>query len=551
MKKQLLALALIPAAFVGCTDDSYDLDNISNDFRIGLNEYLPIASSEVKLKDILAEFKTEFISEDADGTITFVFDDTTRINIKPFDIVFKSAEFEQNFNDVYDVIEGTIPAQTSAYPTVSVEMNVDSEDGNGKIEEILVKEGTIKFHFEGTGISNEDIQIQELKVAGVDIESTIARDGVCEADLAGKELKFPGGTLDIVCIIQALRDIHVTNQNANFKIVLDETRLSYKKIKGAFSSKVEQVEKTEFFLNLFDDNLDPKTTKLEILEPTIAIAGSTNCGVPLKCSVKNLVVKHTKDASGKVDSLKAKFMNTTSFPSDSYMFDVKYDGDLQIFSGTFNKNNGKLDSLFSFLPDSVSITTGVRIDGPVENGVSYYLYDSTYVDLSVAASVPLRVGSSSCVTIKDTIDGIDIVEDITDYQNGDFKLDQAEIFIEFENGLPLEAEVKAYFCHADTAANGDVVLTRINNKKLDQRIKIPAATVNELGDVVKSTPSKSKITLSDDMIEDIKKINAVDFTYKINTPSGNVNGVFLKNTNGLAAKVYAHLKANISKTEEK
>lgn len=551
MKKQLLALALIPAAFVGCTDDSYDLDNISNDFRIGLNEYLPIASSEVKLKDILAEFKTEFISEDADGTITFVFDDTTRINIKPFDIVFKSAQFEQNFNDVYEVIDGTIPAQASTYIPVSVGMSVDSEDGNGQIEEIQVKEGTIKFHFEGTGLSFEDLQIQELKVAGVDIESTIARDGVCEADLAGKELKFPDGKLDIICIVQALRDIHVTNQNANFKIVLDETRLSYKKIKGAFSSKVEQVEKTEFFLNLFDDNLDPKTTKLEVLEPTITITGSTNCGVPLECSVKNLVVKHTKDASGKVDSLKAKFMNTTSFPSDSYMFDVKYDGDMQIFSGTFNKNNGKLDSLFSFLPDSVSITTGVRINGPVENGVSYYLYDSTYVDLSVAASVPLRVGSSSCVTIKDTIDGIDIVEDITDYQNGDFKLDQAEIFIEFENGLPLEAEVTAYFCQADTAANGDVVLTRINNRKLDQKIKISAATVNDLGDVVKSTPSKSKITLSDDMIEDIKKINAVDFTYKIKVPSGNVNGVFLKNTNGLAAKVYAHLKANISKTEEK
>ena len=53
MKNQLLALALMTAGFVSCTDDSYDLENISNDFRIGLNEYLPIASSEVKLKDIL------------------------------------------------------------------------------------------------------------------------------------------------------------------------------------------------------------------------------------------------------------------------------------------------------------------------------------------------------------------------------------------------------------------------------------------------------------------------------------------------------------------
>ena len=71
MKNQLLALALMTAGFVSCTDDSYDLENISNDFRIGLNEYLPIASSEVKLKYILSEFKTDYISEDEEGVLTF------------------------------------------------------------------------------------------------------------------------------------------------------------------------------------------------------------------------------------------------------------------------------------------------------------------------------------------------------------------------------------------------------------------------------------------------------------------------------------------------
>ena len=79
MKNQLLALALMTAGFVSCTDDSYDLDNISNDFRIGLNEYLPIASSEVKLKDILSEFKTDYISEDEEGVLTFKFDTVNRV----------------------------------------------------------------------------------------------------------------------------------------------------------------------------------------------------------------------------------------------------------------------------------------------------------------------------------------------------------------------------------------------------------------------------------------------------------------------------------------
>ena len=112
MKNQLLALALMTAGFVSCTDDSYDLDNISNDFRIGLNEYLPIASSEVKLKDILSEFKTEYISENPEGILTFEFDTVNRVNVKPIEIAFKesSYEFDLVAKNLVTISNNVIPA---------------------------------------------------------------------------------------------------------------------------------------------------------------------------------------------------------------------------------------------------------------------------------------------------------------------------------------------------------------------------------------------------------------------------------------------------------
>ena len=143
MKNQLLALALMAAGFASCTDDSYDLDNISNDFRIGLNEYLPIASSEVKLKDILSEFKTDYISEDSDGVLTFKFDTVNRVQVKPIEVAFKENVFEYDLSS-----SGTLTLENSAIPgnnfralsiSFPVNMSIDDASGKGKIKEIKSK----------------------------------------------------------------------------------------------------------------------------------------------------------------------------------------------------------------------------------------------------------------------------------------------------------------------------------------------------------------------------------------------------------------------------
>ena len=139
MKNQLLALALMTAGFVSCTDDSYDLDNISNDFRIGLNEYLPIASSEVKLKDILSEFKTDYISEDEEGVLTFKFDTVNRVQVKPIEVIFKNNVFEYDLlsSGVLTLENNVIPGNNFRALTIPFPVNVSIDDasGKGKIKE--------------------------------------------------------------------------------------------------------------------------------------------------------------------------------------------------------------------------------------------------------------------------------------------------------------------------------------------------------------------------------------------------------------------------------
>ncbi|MDD5996300.1 MAG: hypothetical protein PUC42_05300 [Bacteroidales bacterium] len=559
MKNQLLALALMTAGFVSCTDDSYDLDNISNDFRIGLNEYLPIASSEVKLKDILSEFKTEYISENPEGILTFEFDTVNRVNVKPIEIAFKesSYEFDLVAKNLVTISNNVIPADPKFVVEFPINLSVDDENGAGRIDEIHIKEGFLKFHIESNAFDAEALYIKSVSIPYKELRPWDKNNGAIYLNISDQVLQFPKDGYVVTCEIAttseyAGKDIPLTSKDVKIKVVMEESKLTYHKIKGSFKSNVEQIESTDFYINLYDDNLD---FDLNVIDPKLNISGVTNCGIPLECSVKSLVAKHKTKIASEKDSIFAIFRKGTPLESKSFKFeDFKFADEnkpeIDAFTELFDKQNGSLDEIFNYMPDSISVRCGIRINADPESGVSYFLLDSTYVDLNIHAEVPLQIGNGSYITIKDTVDGIDIVEDVTDYQDGNFKFDDVEIFLEFENELPLEGTVTAKFCRADSV-NGKVVLTHIENTKLDQTVKIPAAQIDaNSGHKISATPSKKKIVVSDDMIEDIKKINAVDFTYKIKVPKGTVNGVVLTNNCGMSAKVYTHLKANISNKEK-
>lgn len=560
MKNQLLALALMTAGFVSCTDDSYDLDNISNDFRIGLNEYLPIASSEVKLKDILNEFKTDYFSEDPDdGTLIFEFDTVNRVYVEPIDVVFKEYTYECDLvaENHVTISNNVIPADPNFVVHFPINLSVDDENGAGRIDEIHIKEGFLKFHIESDAFDAEALYIKNVSIPYKELRPWNKNNGAINLDISDQFIQFPKDGYVVTCEIAttneyAGKDIPLTSKDVKIKVVMEESKLTYHKIKGSFKSNVEQIEYTDFYVNLYDDNMK---RRLYVLDPKLNISGVTNCGIPLECSVKSLVAKHKTEIASEKDSIFAIFRKGTPLESKSFKFeDIKFADEnkpeIDAFTEVFDKQNGSLDEIFNYMPDSISVRCGIKIVGNDNDPKSqFFLLDSTYLDLNIRAEVPLHIGEGSYITIKDTVDGIDIVEDVTDYQDGNFKFDDVEIFLEFENELPLEGTVTAKFCRADSV-NGKVVLTHIENTKLDQTVKIPAAQIDADGTVMKATPSKKKIKVTDDMVDDIKKINAVDFTYQIKVPKGTVNGVVLTKNCGMSAKVYSHLKANISNKEK-
>lgn len=558
MKNQLLALALIPAAFVSCVDDSYDLDNISSDYRIGLNEYLPIASSEVKMMDVLSEFKSDYITTDSEGLLTFVFDTVNRIQINPIDLIVNPETFTFDLNEVasekINPVTKVIPARSKFYVPVKVKLEIDDENGKGRVDMIEVKEGNVIFDIEG--INTDYITVQQLEIPGDSLKYLLSKDGKVNQKLDGKTLQFNDNELEVKCLMEAVKDFQLTSSNNTFTIKMKESHVTYSKIYGAFTSTTEQVENTSFCTNLYDNNIGDYN--LEVKNPTMTITGVSNTGIPMEFTINNLVAKHKPSNSSKNDSVIASFSGgDENSASHSYSFNVESansEYDSTVFRIPLSKTFGSLDKLFNFMPDSVSFSTAFRFNSVQDNqpvGIdhSYFLLDDTYLNLNVHTEVPFWIGDNSFISIVDTIGDIDLVEDITDYQDGSVNLDEAEVFIEFSNALPLEATVYADFCIADTMANGDVRLTKLENTKLNQVVKLPAAEVFNTN-VINPKSSITKIKVTDDMIDDLKKINAINFRYRVNVPKGNVDGVCLKENSSLSAKVYAHLKANISNIDK-
>lgn len=545
MKKHLLALALISGAFVSCTDDSYDLDNISNDFRIGVNEYLPIAHSSVNLKDLLDEFKTEYVDEDEDGKLFFVFDTTTTINIKPFEINIDEGTFDIA-SDI-EIEESSIPNTFTNTFEFPIELGIDEEDGSGKIEKIHIKEGRFEFKIETNNFDADALVLSIDEIPGIKgtTRSTESKDGGLLYVVDDCWIEFPeDGKLNARCRVSVSDTyngpVPVTGGNLNVSIVCKKTSITYYSIYGSLKSLDAQNDYTNFNIDLFEENLD---FDLKVLDPKLTISAKTNAGMPIDCTFRGFVGKHSSKKDSKKDSVVATFKNN----ADTFNIAMGYakkEGDVvPAFHEEFDKVHGSLDKIFSYLPDSVTVRSAFKVNA--DSG-SYFLLDSTFLDVNINARIPLHVGSGSYLTINDTIDGVDILKEIEDYQDSDFGVEKAEVILEIENKLPLEAIVDVKFCNVDSVTNKTKVFTSIG-----QSVKVNSASVVDSRSG-KSIPSKKTISVDDTMLDDIKQINTICFQYKIKVPTGvDENGVLLTSDCGLSAKAYAHVKANITNSKEK
>lgn len=560
LKKVFLFTGLL-LGVSSCVDDSYDLDNMSNDVYLDYETYMPLAHSTVTVSDFLKKVEVDEVEEREDGMVYFVYDTTASFLLDPIKLDLKQYEyttkisalpgFDPNYIPEGMTVPGIKAGKVLDFP-VDLQVVIEDSVGTGRIDKVLVKNATFKFQLKSKGIRGLNKKIRlEMDIPGDVLSGGLDEKLSWDPETGESSFSLDESTLTMNSTIipvnfrfVVLEDIELDPSAGDIElsVITKKTRITYHALYGAFTHAKAQREKSELAIDIFHKK--KVEYNLTVVDPRVKMDVSSNCGIPLKAEISSLVSKNT---DGGVYS--SVFKNGET----SYKYNFEYaktENTIEhAYYEEFDRNNGSIDKLFNNHPDSLFINCTYLIDGPVDSGITYFLQDSTRITTHVTAEVPFWLGDDSYVIFEDTIKGIDIVKEMENYQDEPYSIDVAEIFLEFENNIPLDAYVQTQFVHVDsvTVDGKDVVeRTVIDSVSLDQSVKLePAVVDSETGRVKVSSSSKKSIKVRGEQVEDLKKMNEIIIRYKVCLPPGE-NGVKISGDNSISAKAYAHVKANIT-----
>ena len=561
LKKVFLFIGLLFGAS-SCVDDSYDLDNMSNDMYLNYETYMPLAHSTVTVSDLLKKIDIDEVEEREDGMVYFVYDTTASFLLNPIKLELKQYKYTTTVSSALPSFDSSVIPPGMSGPgikagevmnfPVDVQIEIDEKTGTGRIDKVLVKKATFKFQLSSKGIPDLNKKVRlEVDVPGSIVSGGLdnklfwdAEEGEASYILDDATLTLDSDIIPVNFKLIALENIELTpsSEDIELSLVAKKTKIDYYTLYGAFTHTTAQREKAELAIDIFhNENIQYNLT---VKDPRVRMDVYSNCGIPLKAEITSLVSKNVE--GGTYSSV---FENGET--TYKHRFDyAKVENTVEkAFSEVFDKNNGSIDKLFNNHPDSLFINCSYVIDGPIESGITYFLQDTTTIQTRVTAEVPFWLGSDSYITSQDTIKGIDIFDELEDYQKEDYSIEVAEIFIDFENRTPLDAYVSAQFIEVDTViVNGEETVERkvIDSVNLDQTVKLAPAVVDPVTSKVISPSSSNKsIKVFGAQVEDLKKIDEIILNYKVGISAGE-SGVKISGDCSLSAKAYARIKANIT-----
>lgn len=563
LKKVILFSGLLFGAS-SCIDDSYDLDNISTDAHLDYEVYLPLAHSSVTMTDLLGKIKEDIseIEEREDGLIYFVYDTITSFELDPIKLEVKDYTYTTTLDLALPSFDSNVIPSGMTEPGIKagevlkfpfeVPLEIDDHSGTGRIDKVDVKKATFKFSLGPSTINDLGRKVRlELEIPSGVVEGGLESKsswnpstGVLSLVLDESKLNLNSAKLNLVCKIIATENIPVRElgENVDISILSEKAKIEYHTIYGAFKSAEAQMNRADLGIDIFHE----KSVKynLIVMDPSFSMDVYTNCGIPLKAEISSLLYKNVEG-----EEFLSTFRNNETFYSYEFNYSNKEHSKVKAFSDEFDRNHGSLDKVFNSHPDSILMDCKFTLNGDPEDGKTFFLHDTTFVETHLNAEIPFWVGNDSYIIAEDTIDGIDILSELEDYQEEDYSIDVAEVFLEFDNRLPLDAYVIAKFFQVDTVnVDGKETLrkTPIDEINLDQNIKLEPAVVDQTtGKVLYSTHTKKNIKLVGAQVDDLKKLGEVVLYYKVSVPSGS-NGVKITGDCALSAKAYAHAKASIT-----
>lgn len=554
MKKLYLFFTLLVAVvFVACVDDSYDLDNFSDDVFVPIEQVFPVGSSEVSVKDLLSELDLEGLDEDADGLIYFQYDTVSTFDLNSFVFDLEGDTSLLEFGGDFSGVEWSDVVVDQEFPMVArLPIRFADESGEGRIDSAELTSALLEFELITNIPGLLDILDMEVVLpANLHAQSSSFRwdkersVGRLALDAVWLDL-MDSDTLLFDCLFRLDGTLPLSRigEDSYVGIVSSSVDLKYKRLYGLFKAHTTQIDTSVMAIDFYEE--DGVDYSLSLVDPSLEIKAWTNSGVPINVGIERLIARN---CLGAWES--ARYADGASKYTLMMRPAVEEGEEVLGLHEVFNAKNGNIDRLINSSPDTVEVSTSFFVDGKESrSGGSYFLLDSTYVRVGITTMVPIWMNAGSFITLSDTIKDLDFYQDIVDYENENFEVEEATLFLEVENGLPLAVQVDFFFLAEDTLRlpSGDslITLSEIENEKFRQNVKLDASLLDvDRHIALKPTKNMVKIQADNTMLDDMKRIRHIVVRYKVQVPLAS-SSTKVYSHNIIKAKAYVHAKGNYS-----
>lgn len=519
MKKLfLLTMILMLIVVQGCVKNTVNIDKISEEVGLSPSYVLAAVKGDVTLGDLIEPNDTIFF--DDLGLLTLVYKKDSIINFS-MDNFYESFPIGNMVEDYY-----VTPIVEVVFDTV-----VDIEYGSDfQIKELSIIEGSLEYSVSSTCSYNTTLKIQlpGADDGGSPLEETVqiigAQTVVGEISLNGVVVDFtshPNRDYNALALIFTITPDGSTSDlpgTVSVDITLEEPEFDY--VSGYFGQQNEMAEAETLDLDM-DELFNKIDGSFNISNPKITVNYSNSFGIPLR--VETFVTGENSEETINLDRAPEDLL----YPTNTTIRDVE---------GSFiiDKTNSKLPEIASMLPNALVFLGSASANPDGDTGTDNIIFGDSRFIADMEIEVPMEFWINN-IQLTDTLDNFLLSE-----EGEDSVLDMIsdfELRMYIDNGFPLGGSL--------SIVPYDSLTNTLSTALLTTGEFFDPAEVDAEGKVTSSTEKTTKISMSDQFINDVAEYDKLIVVFTLFTTGSGDRDVKLYSDYSIIFKAAVALKANL------
>lgn len=557
--KRILYLSLILFLFSSCVKDEIDVNKISPEIEASPSLNIPLAYGTISLDDLL-------VNTDTLGDMELVIDNENLIHIQYSNVIdsFKISDFLKNVPDQdtsvifksgtlgvphvdYDFSTGEFNSKIRIQEDKSIYYTFKPDEGETFwIDSVTVESGSIRLGINCSFKATGDYYIELPTVISpsgealrvnftANDQSTFSPQVV---DITGYKILLLDETdtpnkIKVNYGIDILRSSESINDGADIECLVSTEDLMFSEAYGYIGQY-----SAEIGLETIDlDFLDQFKGDFYLADPTVSLGFENSFGIPMRISLSpdmKAVINDGQDIAFVVNP--PNNPKNIAYPAFSEIGTVKTD------ALTIDNTTSNITELIAAMPDALTFGGKFEINPDADQNIYNFIHKNSYIKTTLDLDLPFDFELKN-FSFRDTLEQ-DLSETISNLED----VEQLELDVNFENGLPLEVKVQLLF-YEQKAGTNEIALLPIDSLITDSDgLHIEAGQTSN-GVVTSSTSNYVNISVTGerlDKIKDTKFIVIRLFIQTDNPGSGtNYNPVKILSTNEFSYRIGAKGSAKL------